>query len=403
MGALLAKLEAAQLAAVPPVAVGNGDKPASSPFKKPAKVGTTTQVRAASPWAVDDERTRAWNERYRGRYINVPVLLASPEIPIQWRVDQFARDGHHTLLCGAAGVHKTWFVYSLLHGVVTGSPIAGSMACRGGMALHFDAEVGPDGFKSRYHASGYGEGVELYDARSLDLSRQDDQDWMAEVIAHHIKPGEGGLVTYDSLRAVTPGAKENDSDDMVPVVRGITNVARDTGVAIVGIHHSGWDVGRMRGSSGIFDQCDAAFSWMAATDSGAIARSEDEAGFERWLICKPGTPGQKFNIGRAPKTRRFNFDEQTCQIMGVDEVEPRKVESWDVKILRAVAAGKVTRKARKAAAEALECSNASSSAFAKAWNDVHAAERIVWSDHESRYQLAEGVELPPDPNVDVAI
>jgi hypothetical protein len=384
-----------------PAARNDDAPPAQSPHRKPAKVGTRPRASARTPWAVVDERTSAWPERYRHRYIDVPKLLAAPEVPITWRVEQFARDGYHTLLCGAAGVHKTWFVYSLLHGAVTGSPIGGTMACRGGVAIHFDAEVGPDGFKSRYHASGYGDGVELYDARGLDLSLEDDQEWMANVIAHHIDPEQGGLVTYDSLRAITPGAKENDSDEMAPVVRGLSNIARDTGAAIVGIHHTGWEVTRMRGSSGIFDQCDAAFSWRAATESGAIAKSEDEAGYERWLICKPGSPGQKFNIGRAPKSRRFLFDEATCQIMGVDEVEPHKAEAWDVKILRVVAAGKVTRKSARAAAEALDCSR--SALFMKAWTAVCETQRIVWNVDGGRWQLAEGVVLPPDPNAEPRI
>ena len=38
---------------------------------KPAKVGSGLLVAQATPWSINDERTAAWSERYRGRLIDV--------------------------------------------------------------------------------------------------------------------------------------------------------------------------------------------------------------------------------------------------------------------------------------------------------------------------------------------
>jgi hypothetical protein len=179
---------------------------------------------------------------------------------------------------------------------------------------------------------------------------------------------------------------------MSKVVRAITNMARDTGAAIVGIHHMGWNHARMRGSSTILDQSDAVLNWLPATAEGKVAKQDDEIGSERWLICKPGSPGQKFNVGPAPQSRAFHFDEITCQITGLDGVPGIRVQ-WDEKILRVVADGKVTRQSRKAAAEALSCSN-SAQGFITAWAEATEQRRIVWNADAGAYVLGEGVEPP---------
>jgi hypothetical protein len=68
------------------------------------------------------------------------------------------------------------------------------------------------------------------------------------------------LVVLDSLRTLAPDAKENDSDDMAPVVLAAKSLARNTGAAVLLLHHRGHDTMRdFRGSTAIQDVADLLF------------------------------------------------------------------------------------------------------------------------------------------------
>lgn len=96
---------------------------------------------------------------------------------------------------------------------------------------------------------------EYVDAMGLDLSREADAEWLGKVI----RESGAQLVVFDSLRRLTPSKAENDSDDMAPIVGAIAKVARDTGAAIILIHHKGDGEKAFRGSTAIRDQADALF------------------------------------------------------------------------------------------------------------------------------------------------
>jgi RecA-family ATPase len=93
--------------------------------------------------------------------------------------------------------------------------------------------------------------VAIYDAEGLRLSDAEDRAWMLATI----KTEGANLVVIDALRPLAPDAEENNSDAMAPVVIGAKQLARDSGAAVVLIHHRGNDRMRdFRGSTATRDQ-----------------------------------------------------------------------------------------------------------------------------------------------------
>jgi hypothetical protein len=66
------------------------------------------------------------------------------------------------------------------------------------------------------------------------------------------------LVILDSLRRLSPGAREDKSDDMAPIYAGLSIIARECDCAIVVLHHRSvkFNAPDTRGSSAIEDQSD---------------------------------------------------------------------------------------------------------------------------------------------------
>jgi AAA domain len=110
------------------------------------------------------------------------------------------------------------------------------------------------------------------------------------------------LVVIDSLRRLVPSKSENESDDMAPVVASLAKLARDTGAAIVLVHHMGDSPEKFyRGSTGIKDQCDALFGLLRDEDHDGLCRLSCRGGkgkmryaaepADRWLMISPENGG----------------------------------------------------------------------------------------------------------------
>lgn len=209
---------------------------------------------AAEP--VRGNGTAPSNGRYTGRVLDVRALLATPDQPIPWRCEGIAADGYLTVLAGRGGEGKSWMALALACGVARGKPAAG-IPCTAGRALIFDAENGPPLIARRLRAAEVGPDLAVQPIDAGGLRFTDDLDWMrAEIEAQG-----ADLVVFDSLRVLSSGAKESDADEMEPIITRLKQLARDTGAAVVLIHHRGKsEVNEYRGSSVILDQTDMLFT-----------------------------------------------------------------------------------------------------------------------------------------------
>jgi len=195
-------------------------------------------------------------DRYHGRVLDVAALLAAPDEPIPWRCEGLAADGFLTVVAGRGGEGKSWLTLALACGVARGQDAAG-IPCKIGKAILFDAENGAPLIARRLRAAGVSADLDVQPVEVGGLSFAKDADWFRKVIDEH-RPQ---FVVFDSLRVLSSGSKESDSDEMEPIVTKLKQLARDTGCAIVLVHHRGKAEGsEYRGSSVILDQADLLFT-----------------------------------------------------------------------------------------------------------------------------------------------
>jgi hypothetical protein len=229
----------------------------------------------------------------RPRRVDVPFadLLVRPDPnppPIAWAVENFAAAGTLTILVAPTATGKTWLALQLAAAAATGSSVAGLAVARG-RAMYVDAENGPAIIGQRLRDARLSSDFDYFDAggrRSLDQA--DDRAELGAAIEHY----GSSLVFLDSLRRLAPGAREDSSDAMAPLIGDLANIARRTGAAIVLQHHRSTKSGSsaVRGSSAIEDQADAVF---------ALSRDSDPT----LLHLTAG----KFRLGPRPERRSFRF------------------------------------------------------------------------------------------------
>ncbi|WP_205696392.1 AAA family ATPase [Conexibacter sp. SYSU D00693] len=221
------------------------------------------------------------------RFVDMGVELAKPEEAQVWRVDRFAQDGALTTLAARGGAGKSWLGMALCHAVTTGTPAAG-ISTTPGVAVYVDGEMGTRMMTRRWRDCGLPRDAFKYvDAMGLDLGAQAGVDALAEALARV----QARFIVFDSLRRLAPGKKENESDDMAPLVASLANVCRELDAAGLLLHHAGHDDTRaVRGSSAIVDQSDAVFTARRLADTTIS------------LECDP-LKGGKFRMDEEPPAR----------------------------------------------------------------------------------------------------
>jgi hypothetical protein len=237
-------------------------------------------------------------DAYGGRVYDIQSLLDEPDTPTPWRTHPLTADGTLTVLSSRAGVGKTWLMYDLAHAVVTGKPRSGFGATQG-RALVFDAEMGRALVKDRFKKGPYSPDIKVFNAMGMNLKNDEDRKIIVAAAREFIGEHGGGLIGFDSLRRLCPASKENDSDDMAPVVSWIAWLMREVNGAGLLIHHEGWGAKRVRGSSAILDQVDAAWGLhQVEEDDNTLKLSCDGDGAKKPRYCVP--PASMFlKIGRA--------------------------------------------------------------------------------------------------------
>jgi hypothetical protein len=315
------------------------------------------------------------NSRYAGRHVDLAALLAMPARPTPWRVAEVVADGTLTTISSESGAGKSWLAQSFCEGVHYGEPVVG-LACKQGVALYVDAEMGSTMFVGRLRSSGAtGREYEYIDAMGLDVSRADDLAWFRG----QIQEVSANLVVFDSLRALAPSKAENDSDDMAPVVSNLRKLARDTGAGIILIHHKGDGEKLFRGSTTIRDQSDALFGLQRFED--------DPEGPLRHMWCpvKHGAKRLRYSPDAADVWLEVDPDDGTVTMAeGPAERTVPEVMSA-VTAMRDALLAALPFRTKREAAQKVGC-HPHNKAFHAAWQGLRDTGRLVknevseWSD-----------------------
>jgi hypothetical protein len=190
------------------------------------------------------------------RRLDLQQAMAHADDPLPYRVYPIAVDGCCTVIPGASGIGKTILTTGFAKGVQLGIDTGGMTCTAGGVAI-FDAENGERLTGRRLRAMDVPDiDLHIYEATGLDLRNEQHVDAIVDEIVER----GSKLVIFDSLRQLTPGAGENDSDDMAKSAGNATKIARRTNSAVMLIHHRGKDDSSdYRGSTAIKDQVDLMF------------------------------------------------------------------------------------------------------------------------------------------------
>ncbi|MFZ2049892.1 MAG: AAA family ATPase [Solirubrobacteraceae bacterium] len=270
------------------------------------------------------------------RRLDVPALLAAEDEPIPYRVVPVAANGYVTLLAGHGGEGKSLLASGLAIGVATGSLVAG-LRCVKGRVLIIDGENGEKLIGRRYRlAQGPPEGVEIYEATGLDLAHHGD--WLKETILAE----KANFIVIDSLRTLAPSMQENDGDTVLPVASTLRAVARETGAAILVLHHRPKHGPGYRGSSVLRDQVDALF--VLGRDP-----SDPDRRTRRFLHCDPSRDGKmRFDLEPAEHWLSIDVSDGLLSLtqaepFGEQTHEPTSAERRAEQIVGALEGGALNR------------------------------------------------------------
>lgn len=285
--------------------------------------------------------------RRRVHRVDMAAELRKPVVPVRYRVDRLAQDGALTVVCGAGGAGKSWLGMALCAGVQAGTAVAGIEVDRG-RAVYVDGEMGTRQMADRFRSAGFTpDAFGVLDVQGLDLSREGSVIELQEMLGDL----RADFFVLDSLRRLSPGKAENDSDDMAPLVGRLAVMSRELGAAGVLLHHSGKGGGKgdgssfARGSSAIGDQADALF--------GYVIHGED-----RTLSCDPNRGG-KFRMGPEPADRVLRpvigASPGVVVVAGIKKngttTTPSRVEALALRIPGLITDGNTTRRQLAAALE----------------------------------------------------
>jgi len=174
-----------------------------------------------------------------------------PQPPQVWVVENLVSPGSFSLVVGAGGDGKTYSMMAMGAHVAQGSNF-GSRKTIQGPVLFVDEESGKVRFDRRLGNVMRGIGADdslpfFYTSLNLfDLRKKKDLQELEKVIT-----GYGvTLVVIDALIDVMPGADENASKDIAPILQGLRSIAERTKAAIIVIHHMNRG-GSYRGSTAL--------------------------------------------------------------------------------------------------------------------------------------------------------
>jgi RecA-family ATPase len=175
------------------------------------------------------------------------------------------------VLAGDGGVGKSFITMALALAVAGGDDtFLGRKLLTHGPVLYVDEENSEGLVLQRLNALGYdndthSKNLEYIWYAGVDLLNE------PEKLLEEALEVEPVLVVIDSLSRVTLGAEENSNPDMTRLMRGgVIPIARDTGAAVLLVHHTDKQGSGPRGASAIRNSADQVISVVAAEGKGGI-------------------------------------------------------------------------------------------------------------------------------------
>jgi KaiC/GvpD/RAD55 family RecA-like ATPase len=202
---------------------------------------------------------------YRRLDLNRPV----PDT--DWLVEDMIVRSEAAVLAGDGGVGKSFITMALALAIAGGDDtFLGRKLMHHGPVVYVDEENSEGLVLQRLNALGYdkdkhAKNLEYIWYAGVDLLNE------PEKLLEETLEVEPVLVVIDSLSRVTLGAEENSNPDMTRLMRGgVIPIARDTGAAVLLVHHTDKQGSGPRGASAIRNSADQVISVVAAEGKGGV-------------------------------------------------------------------------------------------------------------------------------------
>jgi len=195
--------------------------------------------------------------------------LSQDPPPTDWLVEDFLVRSEAAAFVGDGGVGKSFIMMALALAVAGGDPtFLGLPIKKHGPVLYVDEENSAQLVLQRLNALGLDKGRHLPNLEFLWYSGVDLLGEPEKLLEEALDM-EPALIVVDSLSRVAIGAEENSNPDMTRLMRGgVIPLARETGAAVVLVHHTSQTGTAPRGATAIRNSADQVISAVAAESKG---------------------------------------------------------------------------------------------------------------------------------------
>lgn len=176
-----------------------------------------------------------------------------------WLIDGLLPDLGLTIIYGPSGAGKSFLTVAMTLSLETGEPFLGHLIRNKVRTLYIIGEGSNgtyrriDAWRTHHQLPDAGES-ERWLKRAANLS---DYGHVAELI-ELINTNDVGLLVADTFAKCTVGVEENSAKEVGMVVDNVDRIMRETGCAVLLVHHSGMDISRgSRGSTALKGAADA--------------------------------------------------------------------------------------------------------------------------------------------------
>ena len=196
--------------------------------------------------------------------------------------DPLIPEGSITLLCGDAGIGKSYISLYLSILMADGSEFLGSKTKKKNV-LFADLESSLPLLNTRIQSIGIkSENIFFYTESLNFLMKEDISELKNEILAT-----EAGFCVIDSLMDVIPGINENDSGAMNQIFSALRSLVKQTGCSFLIIHHVNKANGDYRGSSAIKGAIDALYTLKSVKEKPSYKIIEIEPTKTRYTMIHP--------------------------------------------------------------------------------------------------------------------